>query len=39
MRKYNFYHFYVFNVKGCPGMRYGNLKLNFSKSGKKFFME
>jgi hypothetical protein len=23
MRKYEYYHYYVFNVKGCPGMRFG----------------
>ena len=38
MGKYTYYHYYVFNVKGCPGMRFGNYFTYDSKSIRERFI-
>lgn len=37
LKNYEFYHYYVFNMRGCPGLRNGKLQFKSFSSFKKVF--
>jgi hypothetical protein len=35
LKNYEFYHYYVFNMRGCPGLRHGKLLFKYLAPSKK----